>query len=228
LGRLSRSQFKNDFYQLANFYQAQINPLYCSAASGVMILNALNYGEISSQKAGEIAKHNSSEIIQFPLYTQRGFFNEETDKIKPRTLIEMREAKSSIFENNEWHETYDAGLSLSDFAKILITHNLKVEKTHMVRNDEKSIEKFRKIAKEILADSDHFILSNFNGKILEQKTNGHIAPLVAYDEISDSVLILDPALHKNQWFWTPLPKLVEAMNSKDEEVYRGYLIVGKK
>ena len=50
LKRLSRSQFKNDFYQLVNFFQPQINPIYCGAASSVMILNAFNYGKIASQK----------------------------------------------------------------------------------------------------------------------------------------------------------------------------------
>ena len=111
LGRLTRSQFKNDFYQLANFYQAQINPVYCSAATSVAILNALNYGEISSQKISEITKPDGG-IIEFKLYTQQGFLNEETDKIKAHDIIEYKAANGEVFDGTDWKETYDAGLSL--------------------------------------------------------------------------------------------------------------------
>ena len=37
LERFERSKYKNDFYQLVNFYQPQINPLYCSVASSVIV-----------------------------------------------------------------------------------------------------------------------------------------------------------------------------------------------
>lgn len=228
LGRLSRSQFKNDFYQLVNFYQPQENPVYCAVASGTMVLNAINYGDILSQKNSEIVK-SDGKVIEYHLYAQNGFLNEETDKIKSRKLIEAREAKGKVFENGEWHEIYDAGLSLGDLTKILSqVYKLKTEATYIKKNNEKSLQDLRETVKKILSDKQNFLIANFDGKLLEQKTNGHIAPVVAYDEDSDSVLILDPALHKNQWFWTALPKLLEAMNTMDDETYRGYIIVSGK
>lgn len=228
LGRLTRSQFKNDFYQLINFYQAQINPVYCSAATSVAILNALNYGEIPSQKISEITKPNG-EAIEFKLYTQQGFFNEETNKIKSRDIIEYKASTGEkIFENSEWKEVYDAGLSLGDLTKILSkVYNLKTELTYAKKNDEKSVNKFRETLKKVLADKTSFIIVNFDGKILGTKTGGHISALAAYDEESDSVLVLDAALHKNQWYFAEVKKLYEAMNSMDGETYRGYLVVNK-
>jgi hypothetical protein len=196
LARLDRSQFKNDFYQLVNFYQPQINPLYCSAATSVIILNALNSGNFIKQE---------------------DFFNQKTDKIKLKTIIDKIE--------KDQNGNYDAGLSLSDLAKILSQiYNLKVELNYAENNNAKN---FRKIVRKILNENQQFLITNFDGKILGHKTNGHISPIAAYDEESDSLLVLDVALHKNQWFWVDLEELYKAMNTKDEENYRGFLIVKK-
>jgi len=200
LKQLTQSQFKNDFYQLANFYQAQINPFYCSAASSVIILNAIN---------------------QTNIYKQEDFFNQKTDKIKLKSIIENQQKNAK--------EEFDPGLSLGDLAKILTNvYNLKITINYAENSSENAINNFRKIVMKITNDNDKFLLINFDGKIIKNKTNGHISPLVAYDKTSDSVLIMDVALHKNQWFWTSLTNLYKAMNSKDGEHYRGFLIVENK
>jgi len=199
LKQLSQSQFKNDFYQLANFYQAQINPFYCSAASSVIILNAIN---------------------QKNIYKQEDFFNQKTDEIKLKTII-LNQQQNAKGEN-------DPGLTLTNLHKILTkVYNLNSKINFVKKVDKKSINNFRKIVMEITRDSQKFLLINFDGKILGNKTSGHISPLVSYDENSDSVLIMDVALHKNQWFWTKLETLYQAMNSKDGESFRGFLIVEK-
>ena len=46
ISRLNSSQYKNDFYQLANFYQAQNNPIHCSSATALMLKNAFFYENI--------------------------------------------------------------------------------------------------------------------------------------------------------------------------------------
>jgi hypothetical protein len=199
LKHLNHSQFKNDFYQLANFYQAQINPFYCSAASSVTILNAINHANI---------------------YKQEDFFSEKTDKIKAKAII-LNQQK-----NDE--DVNDPGLTLTQLSRVLSeVYNLKTTIIYAENFDKKSLNNFRKTVMKITRDNDKFLLVNFDGKILGNKTNGHISPLVAYDKSSDLVLIMDVALHKNQWFWTPLEKLYQAMNSKDGEQYRGFLIIEK-
>jgi len=217
LKRLEKSQFKNDFYQLVNFYQPQINPVYCSIASSIIVLNALNYGEISSQKSEELIKPNG-EVAEYKLFTQRGFLNKETDKIKPREVIDYKAQNKNL--------KYDPGISLSDLSKILSrTYHLKTTLVSVEKNNQKIVGEFRLTLKKVLSDKTRFLLANFNGEILKQKYSGHFSPLVAYDEESDSVLILDVALHKNQWFWTPISDLISAMNTKDNNNYRGYLLV---
>jgi hypothetical protein len=197
LDRLARSQFKNDFHQLVNFYQPQINPLYCSAASSVIILNALNSGN---------------------LFKQEEFFNEKTDKIKLKSIIDFKEKDAA--------GNYDAGLSIADLNKILSkVYKLKTKLTYVDKSDEKSIKKFRQNIKEILAENKKFIITNFDGKVLNHKTGGHLSPIAAYDEASDSLLVLDVALHKNQWFWVDVTEFYKSMNTKDGENYRGFLVV---
>lgn len=197
LKRLEKSQFKNDFYQLANFYQAQVNQVYCSVASSVMVLNALN-------------KSN--------LLTQQKFLNGETDKIKSRKIIENKVQNKN--------SKYDPGVSLDDLSKILSrAYHLKITSIHAEKNEKEAIDNFRQTLKKILTDKDKFLIANFDGKILGQEIKGHFSPLAAYDEESDSVLILDVALHKNQWFWTSVSDLISAMNTKDGDSYRGYLLV---
>ena len=89
LSMLDKSKYKNDFYQLVNFYQPQINPLYCSVASSVMVLNALNYGNIpNNQKISiKMPKEIGEGIIDFKEYSQFTFFNEKTDKIYNKKVL---------------------------------------------------------------------------------------------------------------------------------------------
>ncbi len=219
LKKLERSQFKNDFYQLVNFYQPQENPLYCSLATGTIIRTAPNYKNISSQKIVEMTRPDGS-VVEYRLYSQDGFFNDKTEKVKKRAVIEFKEPVAGTKE-------FDAGLTLADFVQMLKIHGMKVELTRVEKNDVEVVEKFRNVLKKILAEDKKFVVLNFDGKVLGKATRGHVSPLVAFDAESDSVLVLDVALHKNQWYWVEVSKLIEAMNTKDAENYRGYLVVGK-
>jgi len=225
IARLNDSAYKNDFYQLANFYQAQINPIYCSSASALIIKNALFYNEIPSQKSAEIIKPNG-ESIRYNLYSsQEEFFNNETDKIKARDVIKYRKPRIINLPNGSINEDFDPGLNLSDFAKILKTHKIRNKIYYQEDTKETSIEEFRIILKKILNDKTHFIIANFNGKVFGNQTGGHFSPIVAYDEASDSVLVLDVALYKNPWYWVEVADLVKAMNNPDGDQPRGYLVV---
>ncbi|MFM8186240.1 MAG: phytochelatin synthase family protein [Alphaproteobacteria bacterium] len=73
IAKFNSSQYKNDFFQLANFYQAQKNPLYCSSASALIVKNALFYPEIPSQNSSETIKPDGTKIL-FPLYISQDEF----------------------------------------------------------------------------------------------------------------------------------------------------------
>lgn len=226
LKRLQETNYNNDFYQLVNFYQPQINPLYCSPASATIIINAINYGKIQSQKTGETYKPESlgRELIAYNLYSQEDFFNEKTEKVKTKSSISF----ITPYKIENGKKIFEPGVNLEEFSRMLKEgHNFDVKKIYAKNNDKNSLEKFRKNLKEVLSEDKKFILANFHGKVAGSQTNGHISPLVAYDEDSDMVLVLDVALHKNNWFWVDLTTFYLAMNTKDGDNYRGYLIVKK-
>ena len=227
LERLSNSQYKNDFYQLADHFQPQINPLYCGIASSVILLNTINENtEIASQKDLEVIKPKvwGGGNVSFNSYSQATFLNDKTDKIKDRKTINLQ---NITIENENDVRNFDPGLTLKQLSEVLKTYQLKTKINYVEVVDQKSLEKFRKSLKKILADDRQFLLANFNGKALELKTNGHISPIAAFDDASDTVLILDVAGHKNGWYWAKVTDLMNAMNTTDGDSYRGYLVISK-
>ncbi len=225
--RLERAKYKNDFYQLVNFYQPQMNPVYCGIATGVMLLNAFENGEIANQSELAITKPQSmgGGVLEYHAYSQLNFLNDKTDKIKKRDVINLKQPK----EIKDGKEIYDPGLTLLEFGDILHkVYKLKIRITFADENSAQKIDKFRQLVKKTLMDDKNFLVVNFDGKVLGTKTGGHISPIAAYDVESDSVLVLDAALHKGTiWYFVSLTKLYEAMNTKDNDKYRGYVEVSK-
>jgi hypothetical protein len=226
--RLESSEFKNDFYQLADYFQPQINPLYCGVATSVIILNSItDNGKAPSQSTLEIQKPKvfGGEKIKFPSYSQITFFNDQTDKIKDRKIIELTNITP---ENENYAKNFDPGLTLCELKKILTkSYGLKGKSIHVKKSNQKTINEFRNLVKEITSDDRRYLIINFHGSILGLKTGGHISPIVAFDEASDSVLVLDVAGHKNGWYWTKISDVVKAMNTKYGKKYRGYLIISE-
>ncbi|MDA0902263.1 MAG: phytochelatin synthase family protein [Proteobacteria bacterium] len=226
IARMEKSQYKGDFYQLASFFQPQINPLYCGVASSVIVLNALRApkDQIKSQKASEIHEPLTmgGKFIPFKSYSQNNFLNKQTDKVKDRKIINM----SNPFAKKD---DIDPGFTLQQLADMLSkAYGLEVSANHANQADATTIQEFRELLMDLLNDPERYIIINFHGKSIGLKSGGHISPLAAYDQQSDSVLVLDVAGHKNSWYWAKLEDLYKAMNSKDGNNYRGYLIISDK
>ncbi len=225
--RFDSSQFKNDFYQLAQNFQPQINPLYCAVATSVIILNTIyENDQVASQKELEIVKPKAygAGNIEFKTYSQITLLNDQTDKIKDREIINLQNINQKT-ENDP--KQFDPGLNLKNLADILKIYKLKTEISYIENADSETMQKFRQLLKEVLVDDKKFLIVNFDGKVLGLKTNGHVSPIGAYDQATDSVLIMDVAGHKNGWYWVSVEYLMKSMNTKDGDGYRGYLVVYK-
>ena len=199
LDLLNKSQYNGDFYRLINFYQPQINPLYCSAATSAIILNALHYGNIQNQAASQttLPIELGGGFKEFPLYTQEYFFNNKTDNIKNRHIINLEAPKEIKYRR----KVYDPGVNLADLNKILTEiYDLEVTINYADKITEEALNNFRQTIREILADDKRYLIVNFDGRILGKKTHGHTSPLVAFNEKEDAILVLDVALHKNRWY----------------------------
>ena len=77
---------------------------------------------------------------------------------------------------------------------------------------------------EVLRD---VLVVSYNRKVLSQTGSGHFSPIAAYDEPSDSVLIMDTARFKYGVHWVKLSKLYEAMTLEDPDSgrSRGFIML---
>ena len=66
-----------------------------------------------------------------------------------------------------------------------------------------------------LASKDDFVLVNYARRALGQKGGGHISPLGAYDERSESFLIMDVNPNRAPWVWVRSDELIAAMRTFD-------------
>ena len=220
--RLMRSKYKNDYFQLAHNFQPQANPLYCGIASSVIVLNSmrLSKNSVPSQKAIEvrIPKAIGGGLLDYPSYSQLTLLGEKTESVKSREIIELRN-------KNDPKSKLDPGLTLQNLHDVLETYDARVQLHYAVSEPGEGTGEFRRLLKKALKDSTSFVIVNFHGKTMGTPTDGHISPVAAYDEKSDSVLLLDVAGYLNPWYWTPAEHLYRAMHTKDGDKYRGYVVI---
>jgi len=220
--RLARSVHKTDFFQLANNFQPQANPLYCGIASSVIVLNAmrLNKNAVPSQKPieVEVPKDLGGGRLYYPAYSQETLLDERTEPVKPRATIELKS-------DGEGGSEIDPGLKLAQLKGILEAYDTQVDLHYADIESQDAVVAFREDLKAVLADSVRFLIVNFKGRTIGAPTDAHISPVAAYDEKTDSVLILDVAGYLNPWYWVPVAHLYGAMHTLDGNHYRGYLVV---
>jgi hypothetical protein len=72
-----------------------------------------------------------------------------------------------------------------------------------------------------------FIAVNYRRNHVGQPPGAHFSPLAAYDEASDSFLILDVARYKFPPVWVAAADLFDAMNTLDSDSgkTRGFIVV---
>jgi hypothetical protein len=121
-------------------------------------------------------------------------------------------------------EVMFGGMALPELAGLLGAYGLRVSVKH---TDDVSLTGFRSAVKANLTNSNDYLLVNYQREVLGQGRVGHISPLAAYDEESDSVLIMDTAAHKYPPTWVPLELLHAAMQTVDQASgkMRGYVEV---
>lgn len=227
--RFESAAAKTDFFKLANYFEAQNNKIYCGVASSVIVLNALRVrnGKMADKKPKADSVLSKSELAYIPSvyspffdrYTQDNVFTEQA-KSKLEVLGKPIKQKDSDKEKR------DGGLQLAQLQKLLESHDLKVIKK--VADKKLSLEAFRKDVKENLTTKDDYILVNYTRKTLLQEGGGHISPLGAYDEQTDSVLIMDVNSNKADWVWVDLSLLYASMSTFDTLENRGYLLISEK
>lgn len=219
--RLTRSKHKADFFVLANNFVSQENGAFCGPASAAIILNSFRLGkkqglpvDKSSITEEETAYLSKDYNPYFEKYTQRNIFKEGA-KSKDEILGKPIEINGEM--------KRDGGIQLRQLATLLSAHGLDV-KLRIAGNDAND----DAIKSEIVANlssPDDYVLVNFSRKALGQEGGGHISPIGAYDDESDSFLLMDVNPNKASWVWVKSKNLIAAMKTLDTVENRGYLLV---
>jgi hypothetical protein len=137
-----------------------------------------------------------SRLFPYNFYTQDNIFNADTQRVKSFGLVSAR------------------GMTLAEISAFFNALGVKATPYYA---DSLNIEQLRILLKTTLANPNDRIVVNFNRKILAQEGGGHQSPLAAYDEASDSALMLDVAKFKYPPSWVPLNELLDAMRSVDSD-----------
>jgi hypothetical protein len=221
--RLERSKAKTDFFALVNHYEGQINAGMCGPASGVIVLNALRVDNSAITKPTDQSTVPAEFLAGIPKgidpffkrYTQRAFFDDKFESVKPKAVFHGAPNKDG---------KRDPGMQLRQLGDVLKAHGLDVQVRVL---DDKLTDADAK--KEIIANlarAADFVIINYTRVPLGQKGGGHISPLGAYDEASDSFLVLDVNPNDGKtWVWIPSAQLLGAMRTKDTIENCGYLLV---
>jgi len=144
-----------------------------------------------------------SEHVPYRYFNQNNFFNEQIKKI-----ITLQEIQKN-------------GISLSELNTIM--QNSGVKSMPYFANDI-NLNEFRKILTHAIA-RNQFIIVNFSRTKLNQQGNGHYSPLTAYDKEQDRFLMLDVSRYKYPAYWVKTSDLWNAVNTKDNDRYRGFIII---
>lgn len=224
IDRLERSNFKGDFYRLAHHFKAQVNPAACGQAAASVVLSAiyeLNHKSFPVIEEWPVTIADKKYPLQYRLINETNFFNAETDKILDRRAISMKITKAD--------GTFGGGIDIDELQRMLKAHGVKSQLIYVNKFSEEKLSQFRKLVQKIVNSDKEFLLLNYDHSY-KNLMGGHFSPIAAYDEKSDSVLMLDVAAHRNPWIWINLSDIYHAMNTKNyaQSAYRGYLIVSTK
>lgn len=134
------------------------------------------------------------------------------------------------------------GITLPTFQCLAICQGLDAAITYADDDDDEqggsNIENFRKAVQNACVESanddqdederiSNILVVSYTRQVLGQTGSGHFSPIAAYDNESDSVLILDTARFKYGSHWVKLPLLHEAMKPIDSDTgrSRGYVML---
>ena len=219
--RLLRSSHRTDFFPLSNHFISQDNSIFCGPVSSAIVLNALRLGrkEGLPQDRRSIAKDEMAWLPKGynPFYGKYTPNNVLTDRTKTKKEVLGKPIRI------EGEAKSDYGLQLRQLARVLRSHGLDVT-TRVVDGNADAAAIRREMAANQAAGND-YVLVNYARKSLGQQGGGHISPLGAYDEISDSFLIMDVNPNRAPWVWVGAEDLIAAMRTFDTVENRGYLLI---
>lgn len=185
------------FLNEIKYFAPQKNLTNCGPTSIAIALNTL-----------KITPPDDVNYSPHHLFTQDNIFTQE--------LIN----KTSISPNLVKHH----GLTLMQVTSMLNTYNnIKAKAFSPPQISENQAHEI--IIKAILTKNTIVIVNILRSR-MDESGGGHFSPLAAYDKITDSVLFMDVSPYREYGpVWVPFHILYQAMNTKDGNNNRGFIII---
>lgn len=217
--RFTNSQYKTEFYTLSTHYSPQTNILSCGIASAVIMLNSV-YATVGKQPpisvTGSFYDIESNFVDGNFTWTEDNFFNDNVNSYLDKEVIYGRKKVNG---------QYVVGVTLDQLTQALNSQGLTATGVHTATSTDLDIQAFRDLLKKILVDQSQYMIVNYNLNVMSALNGGHFSPIGAYDQASDSVLILDTWNAFAPWEWVQTYDLYKSMNTLDGSTYRGYILV---
>lgn len=222
LKRLSRSEYKIDFPGLANHFQNQTDKLSCGPATGAVVLNALRLGRGKSLQ-------KTLPKIPFPRKYMRHLpkdFDPRATRYSPKSFMDWKAQKIKSLKElygQPVDNKKDFGLQLRQLHEIFLSHGAG---SKLRVADESLLDEVikRELLDNLKTEGDYVVV-NYKRQALGQKGGGHISPIGAYDQKTDSFLIMDVNSSRYGWVWAGTEDLIRSMRSFDTKENRGYLLI---
>jgi hypothetical protein len=218
--RLARAKARPDFAGLANQFEAQSNIAFCGPTTAAIGLNTVRSGspdlprDRSRLRPGDTQHLPGTVELAVPRFTQDNVI-EKGPKTRAQVLGEPITIAGKTLR--------DAGYQLRQFDALLRAHDLA---TRMVVVDDAMPEQaIRADLIDNLRRGGDYVIVNYRRRDVGQPGGGHISPLGAYDEETDSVLVMDVNPASAGWVWMSLATLVKGMRTLDTVENRGYILV---
>jgi hypothetical protein len=223
MARLAEAGMKADFAALANHFEAQSNALFCGPTTATIVLNALQarlpgLPRDRSRLRPEDHDHlPPGADISLPRYTQDMVIERGA---KPRARVLGGVSVDGCAPRR------DPGYQLRQLDELLRANGAKT--TLVVVDDAMPDAQIREALRRNLGQAHDYVVVNYLRSAAGQPGGGHISPLGAYDEASDSFLVMDVNPAAYGWVWMPAPALIRGMRSFDTHENRGYILVSPR
>ena len=210
--RLATASHQARFPSVAIHLATQRNQAFCSAATAATILNALGNAGVRAPVDAMYAPH--------AYFTQRSVFESACVRAVPTHLGDGTRVSAGFVAAH--------GATLDEWAAYLecfasVSHAHAQSDGSDALESSGSVEAFRAALKR----PDAIVGVNFHRPEIGELGGGHMSPVAAYDEATDTALVMDVSRYKYPPVWTPVSNLHAAMRAVDEAsgLSRGWVVV---
>jgi hypothetical protein len=220
LARLARSNAKVDFPMLSNQFEPQSNGAFCGPTSAAIVLNAAR-----GRDAG-LPRDRSRLAAGDLKYVPSNFDPTIARFTQDNVIAKGRKTRAQVFGEPvtiNGKRIQDFGYQVRQLDEMLRANGASTRLT--IVGDEADEQTVRFELAENLKRRGDYVIVSYKRDAVGQHGGGHLSPLGAYDEASDSFLVLDVNPASAGWVWMSAATLVNGMRTFDTVENRGYIQV---